>query len=125
MPCIDARYRDAAPGEHAKAVVELHAHVKAADRYLEKACRRASVPLASDDDAAEAEALADPETRAIRQVPRATAAVILNASGNQAAAKRLLPTSLRTSRGSNGGDSSRPGGVSRDLKVATMTAAIL
>jgi hypothetical protein len=47
---------DAAPGEHSKAVVEPHAHVKSADRYLEKARRRASVPLPEDGDDGDAAA---------------------------------------------------------------------
>jgi hypothetical protein len=85
---------DTAPEAHAAAVLELHARVNAADRYLEKARRRASVSLA-DDDAEEAETMVDLEARAIRQVTRATSAVILNAAGNQAGAKRLLRTPKR------------------------------
>lgn len=77
-------------GEHALALMTTHAHVKAANQYLERA--RKAVPLASDadDDSEMAEAADDPESRAIRQTTRAAAAVMLNVAGNQAAAKRLI-----------------------------------
>jgi hypothetical protein len=75
--------------KRAAAVLELHAHVKAADRYLEKARRRASVPLRDGDDG---DAPARPEGRSIRQTTRATAAVILNAAGNSESAHRILRT---------------------------------
>jgi hypothetical protein len=80
---------DAAPEEHAKAVVELHAHVKAADRYLEIA-RRASGPMKVGDEDTEVAESADPAGRAMRQVTRATAAAVLVASGNIEGAQRPL-----------------------------------
>lgn len=78
-------------GERAEAIVKVHAHVKAADSYLEK-IRSRSVPLAGDGDgdAELAEAMPDDaESRAIRQTTRAAAAVTLLAGGATAAAKRL------------------------------------
>ena len=87
------------PQGHAEGVVSWHAHVKAANGYLEQVRRDVSGMLTGDGDAAatEAEALADPEIRSMRETTRAAAAVILNASGNTAGAQKLLrkPTKRR------------------------------
>jgi len=82
------------PTGHAEGVVSWHAHVKAANGYLEQVRRDVSGMLTGGDgdsaDAASDAALADPEARAARQVTRATAALILNAAGNSAGAQKLL-----------------------------------
>jgi len=80
------------PTGHAEAIVAWHAHLKAADGYLESVRRDVSGMLTGGDgDAAEeAEALADPEVRAMRESTRAAAATVLLASGNIAGAQKLI-----------------------------------
>ena len=91
-----AKTRNAMPdaqheAEHAEAVVRLHAHVKAANAYLESYRKSLSVPMAAgDDDADVAEAADDPEVRAAIERNRATTAVLMLAGGATAAARRLV-----------------------------------
>ena len=83
--------RDADPEEHHRVLSETHAHVKAADSYFEVARNGAQpVALDDDDDAAEADALADPEVRAIRETTRAHAAAVLVTGGNVGGAQKLV-----------------------------------
>jgi len=93
------------PQGHAEGVVAWHAHVKAANGYLEQVRRDVSGMLTGGDgdsaDAASDAALADPEARAMRESTRATAALILNAAGNTAGAQKLIhrtPTKPRRPR---------------------------
>jgi len=93
---------DAAPEAHHKAVLGLHAHIKAADGYLEKAWSAGLLTSDPDADAAsDAAVAADPEMRMQRETTRAHAATILLATGNIAGAQKLIrrtPTKPRRPR---------------------------
>jgi len=89
---------DTTPEAHHKAVLGLHAHVKAADSYLEKAWSAGLMTSDGDADAASEAALDDPEMRAMRETTRAHAATVLLASGNADGARKLLRKSTRPRR---------------------------